>query len=104
MAAKERMGPLLSFSTFPWAWERAGFPSNYPVSFLTFLGLASLSYPIFFPDFPRVVTFMVAILTPTMYVLIVPSGLLLCSMHPIKVLPLEVFRNYYKGHMDKNKG
>ena len=47
---------------------------------------------------------MVAILTPTMYVLIVPSGLLLCSMHPIKVLPLEVFRNYYKGHMDKNKG
>ena len=61
--ARERLEPLLSFPIFPWAWERAGFLSNYPISFLAFPRLASLSYLIFYADFPKFVfPFMVSIL------------------------------------------
>lgn len=42
---------LLSFHTFPWAWERAGFFQTYPVSFLTFPCLVPSPYQISFLDF-----------------------------------------------------
>ena len=47
-------GPLLSFLAFPWASQRAGCLSDYPVSFLAFPGLASLSYQVFSSAFPGV--------------------------------------------------
>ena len=58
---------LLSFFTFPWVWERAGFLSNYPTSFLDFPGLVLVPLPLsnLFPGLFRVCAFLLFNLSPS---------------------------------------